>query len=132
MTGPAREGWSASTCGKRALKYPGKKSHHASHRCRHDLAMTELISRSSFHKSYRLDAKDPGELDTRRVPLSCEELRPIEAESFDTDQDFVIFWLRYRYSFKLENLGSTWLVDDGSFHHGHWVHFCKRKMNQGF
>jgi hypothetical protein len=75
--------WHARILGIAAVEV----SAHAAHGCSDDIARLEFVAGRFFDDADALDAKNTRKGDTGGVPLTSEELRAVEAEGFDADED---------------------------------------------
>ncbi len=63
--------------------------------CRgHNITLLELAAGCLFYEASRFDTQDSRELEAWTVSLTGEQLRSVEAECFDADQDPAVlrFW----------------------------------------
>src|SRR5205085_2929622 len=89
---------------------------HLAHERRDSLAGVEVGAARIVHLADTLDTEHTRELHARRVTLTREELRPIEAERVHADAHPPDARLRARDLFDLQDLGSARPMDTDRFH----------------
>ena len=100
-------GGHAGVLGVRAVKLTA----HSAHRCGYGLALGEFATRRLGNLPDCFDAQDAGKAYRGRVPLAREELRAVDPEGLDPDQNPPGLGLRNRPLLEFERLRPTRFLD---------------------